>query len=313
MIPLLATVLQGKEFGGGAVPKEKCPEKAKVCGLVTSTISHRLFNAIEILRGHLSSSVNAHLQLHEDESESEDGHDCLAFHTQLEKQLKRTELLEMLLWLSVAEEHPQVASNDTKIYADWKLTSTNGKWNASILPTDPASVSKSFISRLTAIACGRRISVVDEPLGPVGSDEVVIGSLQDERVQALRSLHAEIKKEYLQLVPPDVLKDPANQRKMTIEAVENLMMLGAHFKKLAETTMSIFWCGIRDTVPEAADAPHIAVRRAWEVVKCPDEEDVATGLLASLLATALRVKIPGGEASARSRNFSREGADHELS
>lgn len=269
---MLAAVLKG-EISKYSDPSERIRSKEKQRGVITLPASRRLFTANSIMAEHIDNLMNEHNRLHEDKEEFEK-HNCEAFRTKISRLCVRKDLLHSLLWQSITEEYPQVAANNASIRKGWLLVDENGEWNDIVPVSEKTSIVNNFIARVTAIVCGKRLSVREEGLDHVRNGEEVIGSLDDERIQTLRSLTSEIGDELSKRLPAGVMDaDSKVIGNMTVNEANRLRMLAMHFKKLSDLTSSLFWCGVRDCVPAASDLPNIGIRRAWDVVKCVPDED----------------------------------------
>ncbi len=296
IVQMLATVLGG-EISEDSGPSERIKSKEKQRGVITSPASRRLYTANSIMSEHIGDLVNEHNRLHENEEKPEN-HDCEAFRAKISRLGARRDLLHSLLWQAITEEHPQVVANNASIRKGWLLVDNDGEWNEIITVSDKASIANNFISRVTAIVCGKRLAVMEEELDLVGIGEEVIGSLNDERIQTLRSLTSEVHKELSKQLSADVMDAGSNViGNMTVNEVSRLIAQAIHLKKLSDLTSSLFWCGVRDAVPAAADLPNIGIRRAWDVVKCVHDED-EDGIKMVMTPTGpiieMKVPIPRG-------------------
>lgn len=292
IVPMLAAVLGG-EISEDSGPSERIKSKEKQRGVITLPASRRLFTANSIMTEHIGDLVNEHNRLHED-MEKPEKHDCEAFRAKISRLCARKGLLHSLLWQSITEEHPQVAANNASIRKGWLLVDEDGEWNDIVPVSEKASIANNFIARVTAIVCGKRLAVREEGLDPVASGEEVIGSLDDERIQTFRSLTSEVHDELSKHLPAGVMDaDSKVIGNMTVNQVNRLSVLAMHFKKLSDLSCSLFWCGVRDSVPAASDIPSIGIRRAWDVVKCvPDEDGEGIEMVMTPMGPAIAMKIP---------------------
>lgn len=295
IIPMLAAVLGG-EISEDSGPSERIKSKEKQRGVISSPASRRLFTANSILAEHIGDLVNEHNRLHENKENGEPAkHDCEAFRKTVSRLCARKDLLHSLLWQAITEEHPQVAANNASIRKGWLLVDEDGEWNDIVPVADKSALANNFISRVTAIVCGRRMAVKEDGLDPVAQGEEVVGSLDDERVQTFRSMITEIHDELLsKRLPPGVMdSDSKVIGDMTVNEVNRLCVLAMHYKKLSDLTSSLFWCGVRDAVPAASDLPSIGIRRAWDVVKCvSDETEEGIEMVMTPMGPAIAMKIP---------------------
>ncbi len=294
IVPMLAAVLGG-EISEGSDPSERIKSKEKQRGVIASPAARRLFTANSLLAEHIGNLVNEHNRLHENKEDGEPAkHDCEAFRNKVSRLCARKDLLRSLLWQAITEEHPQVAANNASIRKGWLLVDDDGEWNDIVAVADKSALANNFISRVTAIVCGRRMAVKEEGLDPVAQGEEVVGSLDDERVQTFRSMITEIRDELSKRLPPGVMdSDSKVIGNMTVNEVNRLRVLAMHYKKLSDLTSSLFWCGVRDAVPAAAELPSIGIRRAWDVVKCiPDADEEGIEMVMTPMGPAIAMKIP---------------------
>jgi len=294
IIPMLAAVLTGQiAIGPGSERKRKSHEVQR--GVITSRVTRRLFTVCSVLGDRLRELDEEHDRLHDKPVELS-AHDCLEFRNRLVRLLSRRDMLKNLLWQSIAEEHPQVTANSAHIRDGWLLVDEDGEWNDITPVTDRSNIANSFISRVKAIVTGARCSVGEENLAPVGIGEEVVGTLDDERVQTFYSLMDDIERDFHKALPFEEvsarLKSPGD---MTLKEVRGLHVTLSVFKKLSEKSRSLFWCGVRDAVPEASNLPNIGIRRCCEVVKLPvpdDEADEDVQLVNTPFGPAISIKVP---------------------
>jgi len=294
IVPMLAAVLGG-EISEGSGPSDRIRSKEKQRGVITLPVSRRLYTAKSILVEHIDDLVNEHNRLHDDKVKLEK-HDCEAFRANISRLSSRKDILHSLLWQSITEEHPQVAANNASIRKGWLLVDEDGEWN-DIIPFSGSGLANNFIARVTAIACGKRLAVREEGLNHVRGGEVVIGSLDDERVQTFRSLIGEVGEEFSKSLPAGVMDvDSKVLGNMTVNEASRLTIMVTHFKKLSDLSSSLFWRGVRDSLPAASDISRIGIRRSWDVVKCvpdEDEEDFEMVMTPMGPAIAMKISIPG--------------------
>lgn len=295
ILEMLSAVLGGQiSENTGSTLKREC--KQAVHGIVTSPLARCLFTANSIMADHIYGLVQEHKRLHDDKQKPAD-YDCKAFRANIARLCARKQVLHNLLWQAITEEHPQVAANNACICEGWHLVDEDGEWNDIVPVPDKSNIANNYVARVTSIVCGKSYSVKGEDLEPVAIGEEIIGSLNDERVQTFRSLIDEIMDELGKQLSVDTLgSDSKTIGNMTINEVNRLRVLAMHFKKLSDITSSLFWCGVRDTIPAAADLPSIGIRRAWEVVKCvPDKDDEEIEMVMTSTGPdfAMKAPIPG--------------------
>ena len=298
IIPMLAAVLEG-EISENSGPSQEIRPEEKQRGIITSPTARRLFTAHSILAQYMGDIVKDHGRLHEDKDKEQPAkHDCEAVWNKVSHLNARKDVLHGLLWQAIEEEHPQVvANNNAIIRKGWLLVEDGDEWNDIIPVPDKSTLANNLISHVTDIVCGRRLVVKEDGLDPVSQGEEVVGSLDDERVQTLRSLATKVRDELLSQLPPGAMDfDFKMIHEMGTNEVDRLHVLVTHYKKLCGLTSSLFWCGVRDAVPAASDLPNIGIRQNWDIVKCipkEDEEGIKVVMTPMGPAIAMRIPIPG--------------------
>lgn len=121
IMDMLAFVLCGK-LGEGDGPKTKMKEGETPHGVIHSVTARRLHAGVMVMEGYIDEMATEHLRLH-GESLDED-HDCEKFSNGFTRLRARLEILNKLMWQSVTEEYPQVASNNTGLREGWILVDT---------------------------------------------------------------------------------------------------------------------------------------------------------------------------------------------
>lgn len=276
IVPLLARVLEGN-FPENSGSTKKRGQGESLIGTITSSASRRLFTAFTNLGRHIHAAMSHDARTNSAERSAVHGGD--AGDDALARLQERHRVVCGLFYQSIAQEYPQVLkSSVVKIRSGWDLVVARAdEWSGSFVPVvKRESVAGTFVSRVAAIVCDRRISVGEDDLGIVARGEEVIGALTDERVQTFRSLLPELRRDFIRQLPSNMATLGELQRvigDMTLNQLCQLRLLMQHFSGLHKLASSLFWCGVRDTVPGAADAETIGIRRAWDVVRCPSSED----------------------------------------
>lgn len=266
---MLASIFRGQIFEGEG-PTTEIEEGKKERGVISSIFARRLFVAHSVMVDHITCITQEHLRLHLPGGDVSN-HDCKVFWSRLSRLRDRQETLRGLLWQAVAEEHPQVTMNSVTIRKGWLLVGEDEEWDDSIPISNKASIAYHLIDRLKMIVCdGGDVEIREEGLDPIGQGEKVLGTLGDGRIRAFRSLVTDIHRE-ISLYPSDkeISGCPAST---IIDELVNLFVLAGRFQQLIKIVASLFWCGVRDAIPESSVFPNIGIRQGWQVVRVPDEE-----------------------------------------
>ncbi len=283
IIDVLNAALSGqiRENSGSKFKQKKLEVKR---GVINSPTTRRIYAAKSILQEHAKSIAEKHSRLH-DEIAGTTEHDCRDHLLELERLTSRIELLNDLFWQSVTEEHPVVAANIAALRDGWTLVDDDGKWRNTVLVPDRNSIANNFISRVTAIVSGTKLPISEDDLEPVAIGEELVGTLSDERIQTVWSLPDEVHNAMMGLLPAAIVNcDEEAIGNMTVNEVLRFKTIANYFKKLHSVSTQLFWCGVRDSVPEAADLQSIGIRRSWEVVKCRQQVgDQANQVLKSII------------------------------
>lgn len=289
IMPMLTEVLCGNfSEGSGSTTKRK--EGETVRGMITSPVARRLYAANLLMAGYISTLGKKHADLHSEQEPVD--HDCEAFNTKRARLSSRKQVIRNLLRQAIAEEHPQVVSNNAGIRDGWCLVDEGGEWDDIVPVRNESSIACNFITRVTSILSGTRPFVEVDDIEPVAAGEEIIGSLSDERVRCFWSLIHEIKDEFEGLQG----SDRQAIGNMTVNEAIRLGMLEKNLKEMANITSSLFWCGVRDAVPEAMDQSVIGIRQAWAVVKCaPDKDEGEIEVIMTPMGSAIAMKVPIGK------------------
>jgi hypothetical protein len=295
IIPMLVSVFNGDvPIDSTSLKKKEVNETNR--GNVTSIVSRRLFTVRNILVKHIDNLVQEHDALH-NAGHVQSTHDCESFVNKMMHVRLRKEILDGLLWQSLVEENPWVATNNVAVRRGWVLTGLDEQWNNDVPLSDKSILAKSFVSLVTAFVRGTVEDVDEDRLGQSLPGEEVVGSLNDGRVQSFFNLYDKVRNEYIGQLPEPIRNGDFEQfSSMGVRERIRLSLLGSYYGRLLELTSSLFWCGVRDTVPDASNILNIDIRRAWDVVKCvPNKSDPEIELIMTPKGPVLALKIFGPE------------------
>jgi len=269
-IQLLATVLGGKILANQGSRQKIGPDEKKV-GVISSRVSRSLYTAHSIFAYDIIRHQRRLKLRHR-------SHNCQRRHAGREIDLKtiilmsKKEMLKRILWQSIAGEHPQALMMGSGLREGWRLICKD---------TDPdycnekpllkiKAISKIFVSRISDIVRGKYVSINEDGLRPIARGEEVIGSIDNEKIQTLYTYMDELQEEFTERVPKNLTKTSPtlNVKKAALDTM-TIILLSNHSDILTEILHSIFWNAVRDAVPAGYESGCIAIRRAWDVVRCP--------------------------------------------
>ena len=249
--------------GGGSTGKIE-PGKV-VRATITSSLARRFYNAAELINGHYDKLAKPNLKTPS---------------KRLDDLEKKVEILGRLFWVAVVDEHPQTTSCSASVREGWKLVGDEKESWSTISPfTKDSRVASSILSQIGAVASGGHTCADEEDLHPVALGEEIVGALEDERLQSLYCLDSEVRAERKKILPAAFIsREYYLMPDATVRDLTQYRVIDEYYKGLGTILMTIFWEGVKGLFPVAADAPGMAIRRAWEVVTIPARKSVSEDL-----------------------------------
>ncbi len=246
------------EISIGAGSLESVSGEEKIRGNITSPTARQLFTVNQTLLEEIFEKGELHQRLHNEGAVGAD-HDCRGFLAEMLRLDHKKGIIHNLLWQAITTEHLRVAGNNAHIRDGWVLASADGEWEEP-LPLPDGGATSGFISHVKSIVSGSNVKVETGSLTPVATGEEPIGVLADERV---KGLHAFVRDVTL-TSRSELLAVTLGKPDMSEDVLPRLIV---HLSELVNTAHSLFWCAVRDAVPQARDLPTIGVREGWQIVK----------------------------------------------
>ena len=240
-------------------------------GEVTSPIARRLYHVYVSMSIFARSLTREHERFHVEHS-GYAGHNCHAFRMRIKLIETYCTILYNLLWQTICEEQPVFGLNKLGIMDGWSIVSDNKYQWIDTSVTDTWNMVTNYMDHIKAIVRGELRDISDEHLDPVARDEEVIGTLSDLRTQNFWLTITEFDNELSRRASATATTLRSYKKPEDVPA-SLVISLGEHFghpKRLRDTTMFLFLCGVRDAVEATADLPVFGIRRAWEIVKFGD-------------------------------------------
>ncbi len=294
IVPLLAAVLSGSiPTCSGSTDKPNASEKKR--GTIKSLAARRLYSAASILSTHLREIAEAHDRQH-DAAQEPAPHDCAAFQKKATRLLARHSIVNELMWQAIYEEHPRAIVADVGIREGWGLFSEDGDWEDARPVFEATSIASTLVPLIASIVNGKPIPANEEGFNLATTSELSLGSLDDLQVRSFRAIVDQIRAEGEKLVPADIRKrDLKALGRMTLDDVRRIGGAIGHLNKLSELVMTLFWCGVRDTIPAASMEPQIGIRSGWNVVKLapkPEQDKDGSEMVMTPWGPALSLELP---------------------
>ncbi|MDO8574451.1 MAG: hypothetical protein Q7R86_02390, partial [bacterium] len=110
-------------------------------------------------------------------------------------------------------------------------------------------------------------------LDPLEPGEEIIGELTDKRVKAFQSLIRELESGFRSKIQNITKATIGEIGEMSLDKILEISSQVDHLEKLVQLASDLLWRGVLDTIPAAAEPSRIAIRKDWQVVKCPSKEE----------------------------------------
>jgi len=272
ILSLLGIVLGHGEIPEGSVPLSEIGHQDVQRGVVSSTVSQRLYRTSAAMSHHIIDIMEQHYRLHQ-KNESACTCNCADFAVEMRRKTYYDTLLRQLTRQSIIEEHPQVAINNVILKKDWVFIQDTNDWKDIVLVPDKDNIANCLITRIIDALCGS-CKVGTDKFESIKEGEELLGEISDSRIRALGVLTLEVRNEWLQQIPYSIRSgDEGALNDLTVHELNRLMMLKDYFVFLSDIISALFCCTVRDVIPDGWSKSEITIRQDWKVVECPPAKD----------------------------------------